>query len=66
MFTISLSNAAGIGGGATTLPVLLLILRFRQSEAVALANFIIFIGAVARFITGYRAKDLARPHHTVI
>lgn len=44
---ISLSNAAGIGGGGISLTILLALYGFTQLEAVSIANFLMFIGAMA-------------------
>ena len=50
MVGIALSNAAGVGGGAISVPILLALLGFPQPEAVSIANFLMFLGAVARLV----------------
>lgn len=48
-FGLALCNAGGVGGGTVLTPILILLGNFRQTEAVALANFVILLGAILRF-----------------
>ena len=50
-----ITNAAGIGGGGAILPIMMLF-RFTVSQAVALSNTVIFIGAVTRFALDFNEK----------
>lgn len=66
MVGIALSNAAGSGGGAIVLPILIALLGFSQPEAVAISNFIIFVGAVARILVTWREKNPRFPHKVAV
>ena len=47
---LAISNAGGIGGGESLLPTFQLFFYFRNRAAVALNSFIIFAGAITRFL----------------
>ena len=66
MIGIALSNAAGVGGGAIVLPILMVLLGFSQSEAVVLSNFFMFLGAVARILVTWREKNPLFPHKVAV
>ena len=64
--SIALSNAAGVGGGALILPILIVLLSFTEPQAVALSNFLIFVGAVVRFIVGFKQRHPENPDRPAI
>ena len=63
---LSLCNAGGVGGGAILVPLLVLFSRFSQGEAIALANFIILLGGIIRFIRNYKYKHPTVTHRVAI
>jgi len=54
--TISLCNAAGIGGGGIIVTIAITLFMFSPKEAVALSNFVIFFGCVTRYIRNFKNK----------
>lgn len=66
MIGIALSNAAGIGGGAISMPILLALLGFAHPEAVAISNFLMLLGAVARIIISFKEKNPRFPHKLAV
>ena len=64
--SIALSNAAGVGGGALILPILIVLLSFTEPEAVALSNFLIFLGSLVRFLVGFRQRHPDNPDRPAI
>ena len=52
---VIITNAAGIGGGGAILPIMM-IFNFNITQAVALSNLVIFIGAVTRFLMDFRTS----------
>jgi uncharacterized membrane protein YfcA len=61
-----LAAAAGIGGGALMVPILLMLFDFDTKGAVALANGIIFFSGMVKFFVGIRRKHPEIPHKTLI
>ena len=45
-----ITNVAGIGGGGTVVPVLMIFMRFDAKNAIALSNFSIFLSSLMRWI----------------
>ena len=50
-----IANAAGTGGGAAILPVMMLF-KFPMTQAVALTNTAIWVGAVTRYVLDFKEK----------
>ena len=61
-----LAAAAGIGGGALMVPILLMLFDFDTKGAVALANGIIFFSGIVKFFVGIRRTHPEIPHKTLI
>lgn len=61
-----LSAAAGIGGGALMVPILLMMFDFDTKQSVALANGIIFFSGAVKFFVGIRRTHPKIPHRTLI
>lgn len=57
-----LCAAGGIGGGPVTLPILVLLSNFRVGEAAPLANFLICVGLLFRYILNSRKKHPVIPN----
>jgi uncharacterized membrane protein YfcA len=66
VFLAMLSAAAGIGGGALIVPILLMMFDFDTKGAVALANGIIFFSGIVKFFIGIRRKHPEIKHKTLI
>jgi len=45
-----ITNVAGIGGGGTVVPVVMIFLRFDAKNSIALSNFSIFLSSLIRYI----------------
>jgi uncharacterized membrane protein YfcA len=54
--TISLCNAAGIGGGGIIVTIGITLFTFSPKEAVAMSNFVIFFGCITRYIRNFHNK----------
>lgn len=54
--TISLCNAAGIGGGGIIVTVGITLFHFTPKEAVAISNTTIFFGCLTRYIRNFKNK----------
>lgn len=48
------------------LPLIVLFHNFRQAEAVALATFLIFVGALVRFIKNFKHKHPTKPNRVTV
>lgn len=48
------------------LPLIILFHNFRQAEAVALATFLIFVGALVRFIKNFNHKHPTKPNRVSV
>ena len=64
--SIALSNAAGGGGAALIVPILIVLLSLTEPEAVALSNFLIFLGSVVRFVVGFKQRHPDNPDRPAI
>ncbi len=56
---LAMCNAGGVGGGTILTPLLIMFGKFKQTEAVALANLAILIAAGIRF---FRNTNDRHPH----
>lgn len=63
---ITLSNAAGIGGGGLIIPVELIFFKFSPTSSVALSNTGIFVAGLARFITNFSQRHPLRSSSVAI
>ena len=45
-----ITNVAGIGGGGTVVPILMIFHRFDAKNSIALSNFSIFLSSLIRYI----------------
>jgi uncharacterized membrane protein YfcA len=54
--TISLCNAAGIGGGGIIMTIGISLFFFSPKEAVANSNIVIFFGCFTRYIRNFKNK----------
>ena len=54
--TISLWNAAGIGGGGIIVTIGIILFHFSPKEAVAISNFVIFFGCITRYLRNFKNK----------
>jgi len=54
--TISLCNAAGIGGGGIIITIGITLFHFSPKEAVAISNFVVFFGCLTRYIKNFKNK----------
>ena len=45
-----ITNVAGIGGGGTVVPVLMIFHKFDAKDAIALSNFSIFLSSIIRYV----------------
>jgi len=50
LLILAVSNAAGIGGGGTIIPIFIMFFNFKTSNAIALTNLCVCVSAIARFI----------------
>lgn len=58
---VGAANAAGIGGGALIMPILLIFLKAEVSEAAPISNFCIFLSSLTRFILFFKRQHPERP-----
>lgn len=49
-FLLGLANNGGIGGGGLIVPFCIAFFRFNTLDSMALSNFVIWAGAVVRFV----------------
>lgn len=63
---VILSNASGLGGGAITIAILVSVMNFTPVEAIPIANFCMFMGAVARLLISLKEKHPHFPHRPAI
>lgn len=63
---MGLCNVAGIGGGAIDVPLVMLFFGFGIRQAIAIANMIIFMGAVVRFVYNFKERNPNKPHVVVV
>ena len=63
---LALCIAAGIGGGALLLPILMAMLSFSEPHAVALSNFLICVGALTRFLSQLTLRHPLDPERPAV
>ena len=63
---LGMCNAGGVGGGTLLTPLLILFGKFKQTEAVALANFSILIAGFIRFVQNLNERYPSAPHKLTI
>ena len=52
---LGFANNGGVGGGGLIIPVCIAMFGFNTIQAIALSNFIIFVGALVRYV-GFSVK----------
>lgn len=63
---LSMATIAGIGGGATIVPLAIILFYFDVKEAVALSNFLIFCNGLVKLFFGLNKKHPHLPFKTII
>lgn len=53
---IALSNAGGLSGGGTNIPIMLIFFEMNMKEAVPISGFVAVVSTVFRFILNYNQK----------
>ena len=56
---IALSNAGGLSGAGSNIPILLIFFKMDMREAVPISGFVAVIASMTRFVIGYKSKH---PH----
>lgn len=63
---VSLTIAAGLGGGIIVIPILLIFFRFDAKKAVGISNFVILINAFLKYLIALRLNDPKKPKKKLI
>ena len=58
-FLIALSNAGGLSGAGSNIPIMLIFFTMDMKEAVPISGFVAVVATVLRFVTGFSKKH---PH----
>ena len=56
---IALSNAGGLSGAGSNIPIMLIFFKMNMKEAVPISGFVAVIASMTRFVVGYKTKH---PH----
>lgn len=56
---VGLSNAGGLSGAGSNIPIMLIFFRMKMKEAVPISGFVAVVATVMRFVLGFKTKH---PH----
>ena len=63
---IALSNAGGLSGGGTNIPIMLIFFEMGMKKAVPISGFVAVVSTVFRFILNYSQKHPTHCHRSTI
>jgi len=67
MFTlIAISNAGGLSGAGSNIPIMLIFFSMNMKEAVPISGFVAVVATVMRFVLGYSKKHPHSDQRTAI